>query len=198
MSTEDLGRVTVLDYDPAWVDRFEALRSEYEAALAAAGIPLVAIEHVGSTAVPGLAAKPIIDIDIVVEESAVEGASDVLVRLGFVPRGELGIPLRWAFWEPQRLSGTNTYVVVDGSLSLRNHLAVRDALRNSEALRRKYGEAKKRAAASAADIYEYGRRKNNTVQEILAVAGLTPAERDSINSNQVLTAQVVPRPQASS
>ena len=67
---------------------------------------------------PRLTAKPIIDCDIVVAEKDVSAASDVLIGLGFAPLGELGIPQRWAFKEPARLAGTNTYVAVEGSLSL--------------------------------------------------------------------------------
>jgi len=84
--------IEVRDYDPAWPDRFEELRAEYAAALDAAAVPFVSIEHVGSTAVPGLAAKPVIDIDIVVDLAEVDAAASVLVSLGFEPRGELGIP----------------------------------------------------------------------------------------------------------
>src|ERR671914_719550 len=105
--------IEVTEYDPAWPDRFEELRAEYARALADADVPVVAIEHVGSTSVPGLAAKPVIDCDIVVAEPDVTAASGVLVGLGFTPRGDLGIPQRWAFREPERLARTNTYVVVD-------------------------------------------------------------------------------------
>ena len=51
--------------------------------MAGAGVPVLAIEHVGRTAVPGLAAKPVIDCDIVVAEEHVAGASEVLASLGF-------------------------------------------------------------------------------------------------------------------
>jgi GrpB-like predicted nucleotidyltransferase (UPF0157 family) len=105
--------------------------------------------------------------------------------LGFAPEGELGIPLRWAFKEPPRLTGTNTYVVVEGSLSLRNHLAVRDILRTDPHLREQYAAVKRRAGAAAATIDDYGRAKNAMVQQILAAAGLTDAERASIDANQV-------------
>jgi GrpB-like predicted nucleotidyltransferase (UPF0157 family) len=177
--------IEVRAYDPAWVERFEELRAEYVAALDAAGAPYLAIEHVGSTAVPGLAAKPIIDCDIVVDAEHVAAASSVLVGIGFESRGELGIPQRWAFWEPDRLAGTNTYVVAAGSLALRNHLAVRDELRRNPELRDEYGAVKKRVAAAAVDIYEYGAGKNEIVQRILEVAGLSEAERISINANQI-------------
>jgi len=177
--------IAVLDYDPAWAQRYAALRDEYAAAMSGAGVPVQAIEHVGSTSVPGLAAKPTIDCDIVVAEEDVAAASQVLVGLGFRPEGELGIPLRWAFKEPERLAGTNTYVVVAGSLALRNHLAVRDILRADPALRDQYAAVKKQVGSTAADIYEYGRGKNAMIQQILATAGLTEAERASINGNQV-------------
>lgn len=177
--------IDVVDYDPSWPDRFQALRSEYAAALAEAGVPVVAIEHVGSTSVPGLAAKPVIDCDIVVAAEDVEAASAVLVGLGFEPLGELGIPQRWAFGEPERLSGTNTYVIVAGSLSLRNHLAVRDVLRADRRLRDEYGRIKKQVGAQAPDIYAYGAGKNAMVQRILEAAGIGEDDRASIGANQV-------------
>ena len=133
------------DYDPGWPARFEGLRREYAAAMAAAGVPVVAIEHVGSTSVPGLAAKPVIDCDIVV------------------------------------------------SLSLRNHLAVRDTLRAAPVRRDEYAEVKRRVGAVAADIDEYGQGKNAMVQRILAAAGLTDDERSSIDGNQVPSHRDVPR-----
>ena len=185
--------ISVVDYDPAWPRRFEELRQEYSTALQDAGVPVVAIEHVGSTSVPGLAAKPIIDCDIVVAEDDVAAASDVLTGLGFRAEGELGIPLRWAFGEPARLAGTNTYVVVAGALSLRNHLAVRDILRARADLREQYAAVKRQVAAMAANIDEYGRGKNAMIQLILAAAGLTDAERASIDANQVPSHDELPR-----
>jgi GrpB-like predicted nucleotidyltransferase (UPF0157 family) len=187
------GVIPVVEYDPAWPERFEQLRQEYTEAMTAAGVRLVAIEHVGSTSVPGLAAKPIIDCDIVVAARDVDAASQTLTDLRFKPLGELGIPLRWAFKEPQRLAGTNTYVVVEGSLSLRNHLAVRDTLRTDANLREQYAAVKRHAGATAANIDDYGRRKNAMVQQILSAAGLSDAERAAINSNQVPSHDELPR-----
>ncbi len=172
--------ITVVEYDGAWPRRFEDLRAEYAKAMAEAGVPVITIEHVGSTSVPGLAAKPVIDCDIVVREEHVEPASDVLVSLGFTPVGDLGIPLRWAFAEPARLARTNTYVIVEGSLSLRNHLALRDTLRADAALRDEYAAVKRQAGMRSANIEEYGEAKSDVVQKILAAGGLTDAERESI------------------
>ncbi|TYB52793.1 GrpB family protein [Nonomuraea sp. PA05] len=190
--------ITVIEYDPAWPDRFEELRREYAAALAAAGVPVIAIEHVGSTSVPGLAAKPIIDCDIVVTGREVQAAANVLVGLGFAPLGELGVPQRWAFEEPARLPRTNTYVVVDGSLSLKNHRAVRDTLRADPELRDRYAAVKRRVAETADDPVAYGRGKEAVVQAILAAAGLSEAERASIAGNPVLAkAPVIQRDRTS-
>jgi len=183
----------VAEYDQNWPRRFEELRREYAAAMTAAGVPVVAIEHVGSTSVPGLAAKPVIDCDIVVAEEDVAAVSKVLIGLGFTPEGDLGIPLRWAFTEPERLRRTNTYVVVQDSLSLRNHLAVRDILRTDPELREQYAAVKRQAGATAADIDEYGRAKNTIVQRILAAAGLTDAERAAIDAGQVPSPKEAPR-----
>lgn len=183
--------ITVAEYDPVWPERFQGLRDEYAQAMA--GVPVTAIEHVGSTSVPGLAAKPVIDLDIVVREADVPAASGVLVSLGFTPLGELGIPQRWAFKEPARLAGTNTYVIVNGCLSLRNHLAVRDLLRADAALRAEYAAVKREAGARSADIDEYGQAKSPTVQKILAAAGLTEADLASIAGNQVPSHDELPR-----
>jgi GrpB-like predicted nucleotidyltransferase (UPF0157 family) len=160
--------VTVVDYDPSWPARFEELRAEYAGALAAAGVPVVGIEHVGSTSVPGMAAKPVIDVDIVVAGTEVAAAGDVLVDLGFRRLGDLGIPERWAFAEPARLARTNTYVVVAGSEALRNHLAVRDTLRADAGLRAEYSAVKKRVGPLAADVDDYLRLKSEVVARILA------------------------------
>jgi GrpB-like predicted nucleotidyltransferase (UPF0157 family) len=183
----------VAEYDPARPLRFERLRHEYAAAMAASGVSAVAIEHVGSTAVPGLAAKPIIDCDIIVAENDVDAASQTLVALGFTALGQLGIPSRWAFKEPKRPTGANTYVIIEGSLSLRNHLAVRDILRADPYLREQYETVKWRMAAIADNIDEYGQGKSAMIQRILTAAGLTQTELASIDANQVPSHQDHPR-----
>ncbi|HEX4545170.1 MAG TPA: GrpB family protein, partial [Candidatus Acidoferrum sp.] len=60
-------RIMIADYDPRWPEQFETLRSRIAAAL---GDLAIAIEHIGSTAVPGLAAKPVIDIDVLMRSDA--------------------------------------------------------------------------------------------------------------------------------
>jgi GrpB-like predicted nucleotidyltransferase (UPF0157 family) len=185
--------ISVIDYDPEWPRRFERVKAVLAEHLVSSGVPFVAIEHVGSTSVPGLAAKPSIDCDIIVDAASVERASTAVVALGFAPLGELGIPERWAFKSPEEFADIYLYVVIDGSLSLRNHMAVRELLRSDAVLRDEYAAVKKRVAATAADIDEYGQGKAEIVQRILAAAGLTDEERQSIASNQVPSHTEVPR-----
>ncbi len=170
--------IEIVDYDPAWSGWFENLRERYVRALA--GVSWVAIEHVGSTAVEGLAAKPIIDIDIVVTAEHVADAGAALEHIGYVALGEMGISDRWAFREPPGAHRTNTYVVVEGSLALRNHLGVRDALRADHALRDEYATVKQQLAASIVDRDLYVEGKSALLRKVLERVGLAEDERAAI------------------
>ena len=172
------GVITVVDYDRRWPSLFEALKSQYHEALT--GIPVVGIEHVGSTSVRGLAAKPVIDVDIIVAAVHAQQAIDAMERSGFRSRGELGIPDRWAFRTPPDLPATNTYVVIDGSLALRNHLAVRDMLRSDPSLREEYAALKRAIASTVEDIDNYVEAKSEFLSSVLQRAGLTVEERQQI------------------
>ena len=185
--------ILVINYDAAWPVRFEELKELYISQLSKYNVRVVSVEHVGSTSVPGLAAKPIIDCDIVVELADVELASEALVDLGFIARGELGIAQRWAFGEPPNLSGTHTYVVAAGCLSLRNHLCLRETLRSNPVLRDEYSRTKKEAAKVASDIDEYGQLKSSMIQQILAVGGLSSKDLDAISRQNVPSHNEVPR-----
>ncbi len=174
--------IEVVGYRSSWPERFAELRAAYAAALVDAGARFRSIEHVGSTAVPGLAAKPVIDVDVVVDAEDVPAAVAALETIGFVPRGELGVPGRQAFHTPERFAPSNTYVATAGSLALRNHLAVRDVLRSDAALRDEYAAVKRRAAAAAQDIDEYIERKSAVLGRILRAGGLSDEERAAIDA----------------
>ena len=169
-------RVTVVPYDPEWPVLFETIRQHLEVALA--GVPHEGIEHVGSTSVPGLAAKPILDIDVVVRREALAAAIAALVAVGYTHEGDKGVPdrhfLRPSPHDDHARVARHVYVCVDGSLSLRNHLAVRDTLRAREDLREAYGAVKLALAERDLDgIEDYIEGKNEIVQRILAVSGLS-------------------------
>ena len=122
--------ITVVEYDPSWPEEFQRLRSRVWPAVQAVAL---AVEHVGSTAVPGLAAKPVIDVSVVVHsQSDLPSVIEGLAKLGYVHRGDLGIAGREAFDSPPVPPASpahNLYACAQDSLALANHLAVRDHLR---------------------------------------------------------------------
>jgi GrpB-like predicted nucleotidyltransferase (UPF0157 family) len=172
------GSIVVVDYDPQWPQAFATVRDALQAVLV--DVPVIAIEHVGSTSVPGLAAKPIVDIDVIVDRSQVAAATAALEAAAYTPLGNLGIADRYAFTAPEGSVRQNTYVTVDGCLSVRNHLALRDVLRNDEALRDEYGAVKRRLADETGDIDRYLDGKTEVIRRILLRGGLTVGELDDI------------------
>lgn len=140
--------VFIQDYDPAWPDAFSKLAARVKAAL---GDLVVTIEHVGSTAVPGLAAKPIIDLDVVLASPAdLPEAIRRLASIGYAHQGDLGIAGREAFHSPVGPLRHHLYVLSAGANELRRHLDFRDALRSNSDLRDRYGALKR----SLAQVYE--------------------------------------------
>jgi GrpB-like predicted nucleotidyltransferase (UPF0157 family) len=139
--------VTVAPYKPSRPHDFVTTKNELEVALD--GVPFVSIDRVGSTSIPHLAAKPVLDIDVVVTRDQLHCVVEAHQRpdLQLIYMGELGIVDRHAFRAPQRVPVRNLYVCIEGSTALRNHLAVRDLLRSDEGLRREYGALKAELAA---------------------------------------------------
>lgn len=171
--------VVVVDYDPGWPEVFEQLRSRIW--------PVVhdvatSIEHVGSTAVPGLAAKPVVDISVVVSTSAdVPIGIERLASLGYVHRGNLGVEGREAFIAPGGLSSHHLYLCPADSLPLRNHLAVRDYLRTHPEAAGEYGALKKQLAGRFAhDVAGYVDGKTETILAILRLTGFGADELETI------------------
>src|SRR5277367_3558470 len=134
----------VAEYDPGWPGVFERLRDRLDAALA--GVAHVT-EHVGSTAVPGLAAKPIIDVDVVVaDETAVGPAVKALAAAGWQHEGDLGIKGREAFLPPADAAYHHLYLVVAGGRPHRDHIDLRDFLRTHPGHAARYGALKRQLA----------------------------------------------------
>lgn len=136
--------ILIQDYDPRWPGQFETLRSRVASAL---GALAAAIEHVGSTAVPGLAAKPIIDLDIVLASAAdFPLVVERLASFGYVHEGDLGIAGREAFKDPPGPIPHHLYVCYPGSKPYWEHLAFRNHLRTHPEDSQAYGELKRRLA----------------------------------------------------
>lgn len=159
--------VVIVDYDPAWPHAFARRRDRVREAL---GGLAQAVEHVGSTAVPGLAAKPIIDMDVVVAESAVAAAIAALERAGYRHQGDQGIPGREAFQAPPGFPPHHLYLCAPGARELRRHLFFRDHLRAHPEAVRRYAKLKQDLAGRlGGDREAYTAGKTAFVEAILAL-----------------------------
>ena len=176
--------IHIVEYDPCWKTRFNEFKDVLWPVVADHSI---GFEHVGSTAVEGLAAKPIIDIDIVVSSmNALLKVIERLVPLGYVHQGELGIQGRHAFFQQENVSKLHLYVCLEGSLGLRNHLALRDYLRAHPSAVKEYSNLKKQLAQqypNNIDCYVEG--KTSFIAVILERCSFTPCELlNVLSSNQ--------------
>jgi GrpB-like predicted nucleotidyltransferase (UPF0157 family) len=172
--------IVVSEYDPQWPAAFEQIRLRVAPALTGIAI---AVEHVGSTSVPALSAKPIVDIDVIVRADDVAVAVERLRPLGYEHQGDLGVPQREAF-RHEHTPAHNLYVCVAGSLHLRNHLALRDGLRADPGLVREYGALKRDLARRFRnDIDAYVAGKTPFVTSVLERTGaFSPAELAAIRA----------------
>ncbi|QBX55120.1 GrpB family protein [Nocardioides seonyuensis] len=168
--------VEVVPYSADWPGQFDRVAADLRAAVA--HVPSAAVEHVGSTSVPGLAAKPVLDIDVIVEPEDAPAATAALESIGYVHRGDLGVTGREAFTAPDDQPRRHVYVCLRDTLNVRNHLAVRDVLRARPDLRDEYAAVKLSLAADPGmDIDTYIARKSAVLQEVLAASDLTEEER---------------------
>ena len=166
-------KVIVLPYDAAWKSAFEAIRDEIEAAL---GDLIIGIEHVGSTSVEGMSAKPCIDMDVIIKDYSV---FDEIVRklgaIGYIHEGDLGIKDREAFkyTDKPHLMTHHLYVCPRESEELRRHIVFRDFLRRTPEAVRKYSLVKEKAAALFPDeIEQYIAFKAPCIEELYIKCGL--------------------------
>ncbi len=158
--------VVVLPYDEKWKQDFLDIKNELSQAL---GDIEISIEHVGSTSVEGLAAKPIIDIDVVVTKERINDAILALKSIGYIHEGNLGIPGREAFaYEgKEHLQQHHLYVCPEDSLELKRHLAFRDYLRVHPEAVDEYSKIKMEAASLyPEDIDKYIEYKAPVIEKI--------------------------------
>ncbi len=167
--------ITLVDYDPAWPALFERDATRIRAAL---GETVVRLEHTGSTSVPGLAAKPIIDMTLIVPSSADEA--------GYVPQLEAAgyaLRIREPGWHEHRLlkgpdTDVNVHVFSVGSIELERMVGFRDWLRTHPDDRELYERTKRELAARTwRHVQHYADAKTAVVEEIIGRAGLPPGTR---------------------
>ena len=159
--------VEVVPHDPRWRDAFEAESKRIAAAL---GENVVAVHHVGSTAIPGIHAKPVIDLLIEVGDVArVDGRSAAMESLGYEVMGEYGIPGR-RYFRKQGPGGIRTHHVHAfraGSDQVARHLAFRDYMVAHPADAQRYSELKQKLAEEhPRDFDAYMDGKDAFIQEM--------------------------------
>lgn len=158
--------VVVEKSNPKW-------KVEFEKIVASLGKDIIynsiKIEHVGSTSVEGLSAKPIIDLDIVIEKDKFAIIKELLNKKGYEYEGDLGIEGREAFSYSgkEELMTHHLYVCPQGSKELFKHITFRNFLKNNHALAAEYSKVKEQAAVLYPDdIDKYMEFKSEIIEKI--------------------------------
>jgi GrpB-like predicted nucleotidyltransferase (UPF0157 family) len=161
-------RIEICDYDPEWPEKFETHARIISDAL---GETALTIEHVGSTSVPGLAAKAIVDILVVVQDSTNESAYlPQLEAAGYVLR------VREPEWHEHRMFRTpennvHVHIYSAGCPEIQRNLIFRDRLRRNDEDRRRYEQTKRELAAHDwDDMNEYAQAKTQVIESIIDAA----------------------------
>jgi GrpB-like predicted nucleotidyltransferase (UPF0157 family) len=158
-------RIVIVDYDASWPARFEAERARVQRAL---GARAIRIEHIGSTAVPGLAAKPIIDLLVTVEDPDDDAElAPALTAAGYELR--VREPGHRMFRTPER--DVHVHVWSDADAEVIRHLRFRDQLRRSAEDRHAYERLKRELAGREwPDMNHYADAKAPAIEAILGRA----------------------------
>jgi len=161
-------RIEIREYDPEWLNKFQTSARIIADAL---GDVALTIEHIGSTSVPGLAAKPIVDILVVVQDSANEPAYlPQLEAAGYVLR------VREPDWHEHRMFRTpendvHVHIYSDGCPEIQRNLVFRDRLRLDDDDRRRYEQKKRELARQDwEDMNDYAAAKTEVIESIIAAS----------------------------
>jgi GrpB-like predicted nucleotidyltransferase (UPF0157 family) len=161
--------VQLVPYDPAWPQQFRAAEERLRGLLKG---QVLAIDHIGSTAVPGICAKPMIDIDITLGDiDAIPHASSILVGAGFEARGNRYDDGMWAFLWKSSSPALRVYLSPPENETHRQRLLFRDHLRQSPDLAAQYAELKNRLAQEfSKDGDRYTAEKSEFVRHVVGRA----------------------------
>ena len=168
-----IAEVVVLPYNVQWKDDFEKIKSEI---INAIGDLIIDVEHVGSTSVEGMSAKPCIDIDVIIKDySAFDIIVSRLEMIGYIYEGNLGIKDREAFkyFNKPHFRTHHLYVCPQKSEELYRHITFRDFLRSNVDAVKKYSYVKETAARLFPhDIEKYMEYKSPCIEELYTLCGL--------------------------
>lgn len=163
-------KIVLVDHDPQWL---VSAAEEGRRIAAACGPKVIRVEHIGSTSVPGLIAKPVLDLMPVLRNFD-DGFDCVapMRALGYWYAGDFGISGRHLFVKGSPRTH-HAHFLVEGSLEARRHIAVRDTLRGSPAAAARYAALKRDLAAKFGDNREgYAEAKSQLMRELFDLAGV--------------------------
>jgi GrpB-like predicted nucleotidyltransferase (UPF0157 family) len=166
----DMRNIVVVPYNPDWPEQF---RREAAKIAAIFGPELISIHHIGSTSVPGLSAKPIIDMMPVVRDiEKVDMLNPAMIELGYVPKGENGIPGRRYFTKGGDANRTHhVHAYASGNPEVSRHLDFRDYLIAYPEEAQHYATLKAELARQFRnDIWGYMAGKDSFIKETLRKA----------------------------
>ncbi len=186
--------IKVVPHDPKWAARFQIEARQLAKVF---GPEAVAVEHIGSSAIPGIKAKPIIDILIAVPAiERVDGLNPAMIELGYEPRGEFGIPGR-RYFQKGRSPVEHTHhvhVFESGNPEIARHLDFRDYLRAHPTDAQAYSRLKESLAEKFPhDSERYTNGKSDFIHEIdrkAAAWSLTRRNKQSVADLQALVGAV--------
>ncbi|MCA0170912.1 GrpB family protein [Bacillus sp. RAR_GA_16] len=170
-----MSKIVIYEYDEQWAEIFRSLKQVIEFTLTNL---IIKVEHVGSTAVKGLGAKPILDIDLVIKsDDDLPAVSKGLQKIGYFHQEEWSYEGREAFGRKDQFTpwdGNHTnwmdhhvYVCTQDSKELARHLAFRDYLRSDPDAVAKYDRVKRNLANMAKNRADYTMGKTNFITMIL-------------------------------
>ncbi|MFB2551158.1 GrpB family protein [Ensifer soli] len=137
-------RVEIVAADPDWPAHFARIAADLRSLI---GGSIITIDHIGSTAVPGMPAKPVIDIDVTVGTlEDIAAAGEALVATGYAPRGNRHDDGMWAFLDASATPGVRVYLFRPGNRTHQRRLVFRDRMRADPVAARAYAELKQALA----------------------------------------------------
>jgi GrpB-like predicted nucleotidyltransferase (UPF0157 family) len=169
--------IVVVDYDPAWPERFRHEEARIRSSLGEAAL---SVEHIGSTSVPGLAAKPIVDVLLVVEDSGDEPSYlPALEAAGYVLRvREPDFDEHRVFRTPEK--DVHLHVFSTGSPEIERYLLLRDHLRENEEDRELYAQTKRELASRDwPSMQHYAEAKTEVIEGIIARAATRRSSQEA-------------------
>ena len=144
-------KVNVVPHNPNWAAQFQ---SEADRIRAALNSEIINIHHIGSTAIPGISAKPVLDLLIeVISLERIDQLDEVMIGLGYKPKGEFGLPRRRFFTKnnARHIRTHHLHMFEQGDSELARHLDFRDYMLAHPAEAKRYGQLKEKLAAQFPD-----------------------------------------------